>query len=497
MKSAFGEDFEELKPDIEDELAFRLSQLAQAPEGIGRVIIADTGFTADEIKGRARLFSPGTKIPFNVVRHYEGIDYTEIKGKGSTVLVSVHVGENGWTTAIWESGGETGDIRVYLREDWGYGVHGRLIEVVENQVGVDERAEILFQKGFGGETDIAIVDGCEYTIVQIDPEGRVVAILNPKYPEEGERWIAATGADREAQTKFIEENGEKTLEEEVAEGWNKIPTESMGMLAPELSYNMEITPENGEIGYDMVLDAFARSRMLEKYWRDVGVKGELNADNLRKWLQDSYGPNGEAYWVPAVSPKGIPFMYLQGETGNGALRGEYHEGSQISQNGGFFLDKIGAIAFSSKDYQENPEISIYFVKLMEDNWPQTNHSPLIEGAWSGTPEKEPLETFGFLVDDNRFVFIAGQTLNDKTINPKYQRRSFFGGIEDEFDPGRDPKMMQAWLENYLQATQKWWQEARYWDYTNRALCITNIPGCDGYVNVSGIKETIFTPAGDQ
>ncbi len=145
-------------------------------------------------------------------------------------------------------------------------------------------------------------------------------------------------------------------------------TGEMQCIAPELCFHMQVKPEMAHEGYLMLLDAFAHttSPTLRKYFREIGFSGNTG-EQLERFLQTSLSPDGKPYWLPAVSPKGTEFRYVQDAVGTG--RGRYRNSEYVKANGGLHMTNLSIAVYPIGQWQDNLWVRswVEWIKKMNSN----------------------------------------------------------------------------------------------------------------------------------
>jgi len=270
-----------------------------------------------------------------------------------------------------------------------------------------------------------------------------------------------------------------------------IPERTVKCVDPRLCYHMDVKEEQREAAWRQVISSFAVSPMLQDYWKDLGVE-DPNSESVEAFLASNVGgPENSAYWLPAESPNGIPFMMLQGRHGES---GEFVENMYIKENGGVSLGKVGFVAFSLSEWgNTESEEHEWFNELLKNNY-RLKGATLHDAGRDGNP----YSLYGPLLFDNHFVFTIGSKKSadfDTAWNTQLEAKETtqLGGIQETFRPDFDPKIAQAYWETYWEYTKEWWQTADDWSYKNLNIGIFKWPGGNPKVNILNVNETIFEP----
>lgn len=164
---------QEAEDGMVGQIAYELSLAVRDSKGIDRVVVTNPeGRLNDIIQGAKDFLTDNNlpdEIPFEVVGYEQGLDLDS----GSTRLISVHGGENGWTTAQWEN------ASLSQNPDGSFRISGTLYNVYERNNGSVKTEPVPAQRLYGGEPDFMIVNGCLPSIVQRSPDGKVFAVYVP------------------------------------------------------------------------------------------------------------------------------------------------------------------------------------------------------------------------------------------------------------------------------------------------------------------------------
>jgi hypothetical protein len=260
-------------------------------------------------------------------------------------------------------------------------------------------------------------------------------------------------------------------------------TGEMQCIAPELCFHMQVKPEMAHEAYLMLLDAFAHttSPTLRQYWREIGFYGNTG-QQLEKFLETSIGPDGQPFWLPAVSPQGTEFTYVQtnvAQTGTG----RYRMSEFINDIGGIKIDGVGAAYYTVAEWQKNPWFHAWFSWVKQTSGAVTEDLLISQGPWN---------EWGLLMhpSSNRLMFVVGhRELWPGLDNDKFQ----LGGQASLFRGEGDVRLLNryylAYLLNYSDITAR-----RSSNESTVRICPVSLSvgGCDEVVASDEVVE-IFEP----
>jgi hypothetical protein len=178
-REIFGE--EVLFEGILSQVAFDIAQVQKSnPTSISKVIVPEYINPSDV---RDYLEVDGIiQIDFEIGKFDPDADIKNEK----TLLVSVHAGEDGWRTALWRNSS------IIQRPDGINMVDGEMMFIGDtDEDGTPELRTLPAQRIGTTKPDVAIVDGCEPSIIRVNEKGEVQAILaeNPDLLNPDSIWI--------------------------------------------------------------------------------------------------------------------------------------------------------------------------------------------------------------------------------------------------------------------------------------------------------------------
>jgi hypothetical protein len=251
-------------------------------------------------------------------------------------------------------------------------------------------------------------------------------------------------------------------------------TGEMQCIAPELCFHMQVKPEMAHEAYLMLLDAFAHttSPTLRQYWREIGFYGNTG-QQLEKFLETSIGPDGQPFWLPAVSPQGTEFMYVQ-NTNGGTGNGRYRTNDLIDGLGGVRADRLYTAIISVEDWDKGIWARAWIQLIKTGNGRDTKNLLISQGEFNH---------WGLLVypADGRLIFISEH--HDTSLSLSNLDRTQVGGVLGVFRGDYDLLLM----EKYIMAYYKNYTEKHFGGikkFTDR-YCPTISPGgvnCDEVVS---------------
>jgi hypothetical protein len=246
--------------------------------------------------------------------------------------------------------------------------------------------------------------------------------------------------------------------------------------SPEMTYNLEMSPDQGQEIHQKLIEMFRTAKALTEYRQALMGNPNPSEAEFEAFLQGSFGPNGEPYWLPG-EVKGVKLVIAE----SGRAKLPYpHFGSNPALASGIALDFSRLAVYDADTYWKTPGFDGYFSDLRSAN----------AGTRGSTISEIGMGEMGLLVTpDHHVLWISASQANPRE---GMFRVAFTNYLWSGVDRCFVPPIVTAQLETY---------EAVFKTYTNQdgnlKICV-NTPlatdNCTGFTypeDVAG-SETLVS-----
>lgn len=252
-----------------------------------------------------------------------------------------------------------------------------------------------------------------------------------------------------------------------------------------LDFFMRMKEAQAERQYLEILDTFRFSKVNTRFWQELNVPA--TRQGTVDFLKNSYGPDGENYWMPLVSPKGTRFKTLQSKIHESGIFRDWTPVIEGQVLDSVKLDGIRWIMYGRKQWAADTGQ----IRELRDQLDNINGSSCLLYSYDIASDStlRTNESGLMVTPDRRIAFIMG---NQRDVPPKnVYGNALLGGRTGDFRTDMDPRVATAMWKTYWGA----FRELSNTDPRRVPICIETPSICHYGFTIDQIQpgQVIFEP----